>query len=103
MVQEFERQMIADIVEVILVDHICNFVQLDAGFLRLYFGFPTDVDHDDAFICGVSNEYGGYRNVAGCTKQNWNRLERGKLIQLIKLMSQSHTRENNSDSFLLRT
>lgn len=69
--------MVADIVEVIFVDHICNFVQLNARFLRLNFGFPTDVDHDDAFVCGICNEYGGYGNATGCSKQRWDWLKKG--------------------------
>lgn len=89
--------MVAHIVEMIFVDHICNFVQLNAGFLRVYFGFPTDVDHDNAFVCGVCNEYDGYRNVAGCSKQNWDRLKRSELIQLIKLMSQIPKHTCNND------
>lgn len=66
MVQQFQRQMIADTVKVILVDHVGNFVKLNASFLRVNFGFPADVDHYDTFVCGVDNEYEGYRNAAGC-------------------------------------
>jgi hypothetical protein len=84
--------MVADIVEVIFIDHISNFVQLNARFLRVNFGFPADVDHDDAFVCGVANENDGYWNVAGCTEKNWNRLKR-KLIHFIKLMRRNHTHD----------
>lgn len=58
-VEQFQRQMIADIVEMILVDHVGDFVQLNAGFLRVNPGLPTDVDDDDALVCGVDNEYDG--------------------------------------------
>lgn len=88
--------MVADIVKVIFINHIRNFVHLNAGFLRVNFGFPADVDHDDAFVCGVHDEYDGYWDVASCTKQNWNRLEKKEIIQLIKLMSRGHTRDELS-------
>lgn len=58
-VQQFQGQMIADIVEMILVDHVGDFVQLNAGFLRVNPGLPTDVDDDNALVCGVDNEYDG--------------------------------------------
>lgn len=68
--------MVADIVEVIFINHISNFVQLNARFLRVNFGFPADVDHNDAFVCGVGNKYDGYWNVASCSEQNRDWLKR---------------------------
>lgn len=79
MVQKFEWQMVADIVEMIFINHIRNFVQLNSGFLRLNFGFPTDVDNYNAFICSIWNENGGYWNVAGCSEQNRDRLQLRKI------------------------
>lgn len=58
--------MVAHIVEMILVDHICDFVQFHAGFLRVDFGFPADVNDDNAFVSGVRNESDGNRNVLSC-------------------------------------
>lgn len=55
MIQQFQWQMVADVVEVILVDHIGNFVQLNAGFLRVNLGFPAQIDDDNAFVCGVDD------------------------------------------------
>lgn len=84
--------MIADIVEMILVDHICNFVKLNSGFLRVNSGLPADEYHDDTFVSGVDDEYGGKGNAAGCSEEIVNRLKM-KLIQLIKLMRRvPHTR-----------
>lgn len=51
--------MIADIVEVVFVDHVSDFVQLNAGFLWVNFSFPTDVDYNDTFVCGVDDECHG--------------------------------------------
>lgn len=59
MVEQFQREMIADIVEVILVDHIRNFVKLNSGLLRVGFGFPADEYHDDTFVSGVDDENRG--------------------------------------------
>lgn len=59
MVEQFQREMIADVVEMILVDHICNIVKLNSGFLRVNFGLPADEYHDDTFVCGVDDEYRG--------------------------------------------
>lgn len=67
--------MIADVVEVIFIDHICNFVQLNARFLRVDFGFPTDVDHDDTFVCGVDNKCDGQWYALGSAEQNGNLLK----------------------------
>lgn len=67
-VQQFQRQMVADTIEMIFIDHISHFVQLNAGFLRVNFGFPTDVDHDDTFVCGVDNECDSERNAVGCSE-----------------------------------
>lgn len=72
--------MVADVVEVILVDHICDFVQLNAGFLRVNFGFPAEVDHNDTFVCGVDDECDGERNATGRPKQDGNWLQKSKLI-----------------------
>lgn len=66
--------MVAHVVEVIFVDHICDFVQLYAGLLRVDFGLPAEVDHDDTFVCGVDDEYDGERYAASRPKQNGNRL-----------------------------
>lgn len=59
MVQQFKRQMVADIVEMIFVDHICDFVKLNAGLLRVNPCLPTDVDYHDALVCGVDNKCDG--------------------------------------------
>lgn len=67
--------MIADVVEMIFIDHISHFVKLNARFLRVNFGFPADVDHDYTFVCGVDDECDGQCNVVGCPKYNRDRLE----------------------------
>lgn len=69
--------MVADVVEMILVDHVRDFVKLNAGFLRVNPCLPTDVDDDDALVCGVDNEYDGQRNVARRTEQNGDWLKSG--------------------------
>lgn len=95
--------MVADIVEVIFVDHICNFVQLNARFLRLNFGFPTDVDHDNAFVCGICNENDGYGNATGCTKQCWYCLEKGIISINQPNDPKPHTRFIFRQKFSLQT
>lgn len=67
--------MIANVVEMILVNHICNFVKLNAGFLRVNFGFPAEVYHDDTFVSGVDDEYGGEENASSRSKKNGYRLK----------------------------
>lgn len=75
MVEQLQRQMIAHIVEVILVKDIGDFVQLNAGLLRVDFGLPADVDDDYAFVCGVDDKSDGQGNAAGGSKQNRYRLK----------------------------
>jgi hypothetical protein len=71
-VEQLERQMIAHIVEVRLVDHVSDFVQLNAGLLRVRSGPPADVDDDHAFVCGVDEENDGERNASSALKQRRN-------------------------------
>lgn len=49
MVEEFQWQMIAYIIEMILIDHIADFVQLYARFLRVNFRLPAYVDDANTF------------------------------------------------------
>lgn len=67
--------MVADAIEMIFIDHISHFVKLNASFLRVNFGFPTDVDHDNAFVCGVDDKCYRQCNAPGRSKYNRNFLE----------------------------
>jgi len=64
--------MIADVVEMILVDHICNFVQLYASFLRFDFRFPSDIDHADTFVGGECDEKYRYHDAFRTSEEYWD-------------------------------
>lgn len=57
--------MIANIVEVILVDNIGDLVDLNARLLRINLRLPADVDDRDALVCDEQDEQDGYANALG--------------------------------------
>lgn len=66
--------MIADIVEMILVDDICDFVDLYSSLLRINFGLPADVNYRDALVSDEKNEQDRYPDALGWSEENRNRL-----------------------------
>jgi hypothetical protein len=74
MVEQLQRQVIAHVVEMVLVHHVGDLVQLHARLLRVNLRTPADVDDNDALVCGVEN--GRYRqpDVVGRSEQHRNEL-----------------------------
>jgi hypothetical protein len=76
-IEQFQRQVITNVIDVILVYNVCDFVQLYARLLRVNFRFPAYVNDDDTFVCGVDNCQYGETNVSSRSEKHRYELQWG--------------------------